>query len=88
MNDIDRELRNILKDIVENERLKASIDTEDNLEFIRDLEFDSVDIMKLVVELEEKFHVKISEENDFLDILKDIRSVKKWLEDRYEKRIN
>lgn len=82
MDNLDEELRNMLKDIVDSESLKERIDAEDNLEFIRDLDFDSVDIMKLVVELEEKFHVKISEENDFLDILKDIKSVKKWLEEK------
>lgn len=82
MDNLDEELRNMLKDIVDSESLKERIDAEDNLEFIRDLDFDSVDIMKLVVELEEKFHLKISEENDFLDILKDIKSVKKWLEEK------
>lgn len=82
MDNLDEELRNMLKDIVDSEKLKERIDAEDNLELIRDLDFDSVDIMKLVVKLEEKFHVKISEENDFLDILKDIRSVKKWLEEK------
>lgn len=79
MENIDKELRKILKNIVEKEKLKEIIDRGDNLKFIYDLDFDSVDIMRLVVEIEEKFNVKISEENNFLDILKDLESVKEWL---------
>ena len=79
MENIDKELRKILKNIVEKEKLKEIIDRGDNLNFIYDLDFDSVDIMRLVVEIEEKFNVKISEENNFLDILKDLESVKEWL---------
>ena len=82
MNNIDKELRKILRNLVDNAELKEMIDTKDNLKFIDDLDFDSVDIMKLVVEIEEKFNVQISEENNFIDILKDLRSVKEWLEEK------
>lgn len=82
MDNIDKELRKILKNIVDDEELKERIDTKDNLKFIDDLDFDSVDIMKLVVEVEEKFNVQVSEENNFIDIIKDLKSVKKWLEEK------
>lgn len=79
---IDKALREILKDMVNDETLKEKVDTEDNPDFMKDLEFDSVDIMRFVIELEEQFGIRITEESNFIDILTDLRSVRTWLEMR------
>lgn len=79
MDNIVQKLKKILKDIVNDECLQKDIETADNLDFIRDLKFDSVDIMKFVLAIEEVFEVEVMKESNFIDIIKDLRSVEDWL---------
>jgi acyl carrier protein len=83
---IDKELRKILKKIVNDDNLNKKIDDEDNLDFIKDLEFDSIDIVQFVVEIEDKFKVNVLEEDNFIDIIKDVKTVREWLEGNNEHR--
>lgn len=76
---VDRKLRNIVKEIVNNTKFNMMIEQENNFNFIKDLEFDSVKVMQLIFSVEEKFNVKIMEEENIIDIVKNFISLREWL---------
>ena len=48
--------------------------------FIMELEFDSVEIIQFIAEIEEQFRVDLMEKENYMDLFKDISGLVQWLE--------
>lgn len=66
MKSVDNIIYDLIKDcssiIYENEEIT------DNTSLVEDLGFDSVTIMQLVIEIEEKFNIRFDEDTDFKNL--------------------
>lgn len=78
-NDVKKILKDILKTIVTDEKFKKKIEEADKLDFIEDLEFDSLDIMEMVAKIEERFDIDMSYSGDVTDVICSLEKLTEWI---------
>lgn len=79
MNSTEEKLKEILEKIVPEDEIRNKIRETEELDFFRDLEFDSMDIMTLIVEVEDTFQVDITNDENFIEIVSSYRNLLNWL---------
>lgn len=79
MNSTEEKLKEILEKIVSEDEIRNKIRETEELDFFRDLEFDSMDIMTLIVEVEDTFQVDITNDENFIEIVSSYRNLLNWL---------
>lgn len=77
----DKTLLEIIRKIVndDDERIN-NLNLDESVNLIKEMELDSIEIMQFIVDIEEQFGVKITDEDNFMDIIKDLRSIREWIE--------
>ncbi len=78
--EIKNNLRTILKDIVDDEQLIDKIDNSEDLDFIEDLNFDSLKIMDLIIEIENRFSVRMDFGGDITEVICSLSKLTEWIE--------
>lgn len=80
MNEIELQLREILKNIVSDDEERVQIiNNKDNINLAEDLEFDSIMILEYIVRVEDEFHVTLEDEEDMVEIIWDYGRLLEWL---------
>ena len=64
---------------------RQKIMTKEDLDFFNDLEFDSTDIMMMIVEIEKEFDMDIIGDDNFVEIVENYATLLKWLEMKSKK---
>lgn len=82
MSKVNDKLKEILKTLVDDEKFVQVINDNNEMDFIKDLEFDSLDIMNLIIEIQDEFQIDISEEDNLIDIINDFSKLCLFLEQR------
>lgn len=82
MDNTERKIREILKDIVDKDELKLKIEQMDNISFVNDLEFDSLCIIELVTYIEEEFGIEFKADSDCIEAFTDINSLREWVDNK------
>lgn len=67
---LDEILIEILIEKEQNEYIKL-LSRDENIDFIKDLKFDSIDIITLIVKVEDKFEINILDKENFIEIVYD-----------------
>lgn len=75
-------IKDIITRIVDNEVLKMKISEMEDIDFIKDLQFDSLMIMELIVAIEEKFGVEILGDTDCMEVFTSSKSLIAWINKR------
>lgn len=78
----DRKLRDILYEMVEDDKKKMLIREKENIDLFEDLEFDSLEIMIFLADIEEKFKIDIIGTEDVIEIVNSYEKLLKWLCDK------
>ncbi len=79
-------LEKVLLTIIGDDRAKRQkIMTKEDLDFFNDLEFDSTDIMMMIVEIEKEFDMDIIGDDNFVEIVENYATLLKWLEMKSKK---
>lgn len=79
MYECDRKLRSILEKMVEDEALKKVIREKEEIDLFKDLEFDSLQIMIFLTEVEEKFNIDLIGEDNVMEIINSYKRLAEWL---------
>ncbi len=79
MYECDRKLRSILEKMVEDEVLKKVIREKEEIDLFKDLEFDSLQIMIFLTEVEEKFNIDLIGEDNVMEIINSYKRLAEWL---------
>lgn len=79
MYECDRKLRSILEKMVEDEALKKVIREKEEIDLFKDLEFDSLQIMIFLTEVEEKFNIDLIGEDNVMEIINSYKRLVEWL---------
>lgn len=78
----DRKLRDILYEMIEDDKKKILIREKENIDLFEDLEFDSLEIMIFLADIEEKFKIDIIGAEDVIEIVNSYEKLLKWLCDK------
>lgn len=79
-------LEKVLLTIIGDDKAKRQkIMTKEDLDFFNDLEFDSTDIMMMIVEIEKEFDMDIIGDDNFVEIVENYATLLKWLEIKSKK---
>lgn len=79
-------LEKVLLTIIGDDKAKRQkIMTKEDLDFFNDLEFDSTDIMMMIVEIEKEFDMDIIGDDNFVEIVENYATLLKWLEMKSKK---
>lgn len=78
----DKKLRNILEKMVEDEALKKVIREKKEIDLFKDLEFDSLQIMIFLTNVEEKFNIDLIGEDNVMEIINSYRGLLNWLSEK------
>lgn len=70
----------IIRKIVNDDERINDLNIDESVNLIKEMELDSIEIMQFIVDIEEQFGVKITDEDNFMDIIKDLRSIREWIE--------
>lgn len=73
-------LLEIIRKIVNDDKRINNLNIDESVNLIKEMELDSIEIMQFIVDIEEQFGVKITDEDNFMDIIKDLRSIREWIE--------
>lgn len=76
----DKMLLEIIRKIVNDDKRINNLNIDESVNLIKEMELDSIEIMQFIVDIEEQFGVKITDEDNFMDIIKDLRSIREWIE--------
>lgn len=76
----DKMILEIIRKIVNDEKRINNLNFDESVNLIKEMELDSIEIMQFIVDIEEQFGVKITDEDNFMDIIKDLRSIREWIE--------
>ena len=82
MYECDKKLRDILEKMVENESLKKAIREKKEIDLFKDLEFDSLQIMIFLTNVEEKFNIDLIGEDNVMEIINSYRGLLDWLSEK------
>lgn len=77
---IKKRIKDILLSIVEEDEKRERILSNDNIDIIEDLKFDSLDIMTFVVKISEEFDIQIQDYEDFIGNLYKVNGLISWIE--------
>lgn len=78
----DKKLRDILEKMVEDEALKKAIREKKEIDLFKDLEFDSLQIMIFLTNVEEKFNIDLIGEDNVMEIINSYRGLLDWLSEK------
>lgn len=76
----DKMILEIIRKIVNDDKRINNLNFDESVNLIKEMELDSIEIMQFIVDIEEQFGVKITDEDNFMDIIKDLRSIREWIE--------
>lgn len=82
MYECDKKLRDILEKMVEDEALKKAIREREEIDLFKDLEFDSLQIMIFLTNVEEKFNIDLIGEDNVMEIINSYRGLLDWLSEK------
>lgn len=82
MYECDKKLRDILEKMVEDEALKKAIREKEEIDLFKDLEFDSLQIMIFLTNVEEKFNIDLIGEDNVMEIINSYRGLIDWLSEK------
>lgn len=82
MYECDKKLRDILEKMVEDEALKKVIREKEEIDLFKDLEFDSLQIMIFLTNVEEKFNIDLIGEDNVMEIINSYRGLLDWLSEK------
>lgn len=82
MYECDKKLRDILEKMVEGEALKKAIREKKEIDLFKDLEFDSLQIMIFLTNVEEKFNIDLIGEDNVMEIINSYRGLLDWLSEK------
>ena len=82
MYECDKKLRDILEKMVEDESLKKAIREKKDIDLFKDLEFDSLQIMIFLTNVEEKFNIDLIGEDNVMEIINSYRGLLDWLSEK------
>lgn len=82
MYECDKKLRDILGNMVEDEALKKAIREKKEIDLFKDLEFDSLQIMIFLTNVEEKFNIDLIGEDNVMEIINSYRGLLNWLSEK------
>lgn len=82
MYECDKKLRDILEKMVEDESLKKAIREKEEIDLFKDLEFDSLQIMIFLTNVEEKFNIDLIGEDNVMEIINSYRGLLNWLSEK------
>lgn len=82
MYECDKKLRDILEKMVEDESLKKAIREKKEIDLFKDLEFDSLQIMIFLTNVEEKFNIDLIGEDNVMEIINSYRGLLDWLSEK------
>lgn len=82
MYECDKNLRDILEKMVEDEVLKKAIREKEEIDLFKDLEFDSLQIMIFLTNVEEKFNIDLIGEDNVMEIINSYRGLLNWLSEK------
>lgn len=82
MYECDKKLRDILEKMVEDEALKKAIREKEEIDLFKDLEFDSLQIMIFLTNVEEKFNIDLIGEDNIMEIINSYRGLLDWLSEK------
>lgn len=82
MYECDKNLRDILEKMVEDESLKKAIREKEEIDLFKDLEFDSLQIMIFLTNVEEKFNIDLIGEDNVMEIINSYRGLVDWLSEK------
>lgn len=82
MYECDKKLRDILEKMVEDESLKKAIREKEEIDLFKDLEFDSLQIMIFLTNVEEKFNIDLIGEDNVMEIINSYRGLVDWLSEK------
>lgn len=82
MYECDKKLRDILEKMVEDESLKKVIREKEEIDLFKDLEFDSLQIMIFLTNVEEKFNIDLIGEDNVMEIINSYRGLVDWLSEK------
>lgn len=82
MYECDKKLRDILEKMVEDESLKKAIREKKEIDLFKDLEFDSLQIMIFLTNVEEKFNIDLIGEDNVMEIINSYRGLLNWLSEK------
>ncbi len=82
MHECDKKLRDILEKMVEDEALKKVIREKEEIDLFKDLEFDSLQIMIFLTNVEEKFNIDLIGEDNVMEIINSYRGLLDWLSEK------
>lgn len=84
MYECDKKLRDILEKMVEDEALKKAIREKEKIDLFKDLEFDSLQIMIFLTNVEEKFNIDLIGEDNVMEIINSYRGLIDWLSEKHK----
>ena len=84
MYECDKKLRDILEKMVEDEALKKAIREKKEIDLFKDLEFDSLQIMIFLTNVEEKFNIDLIGEDNVMEIINSYRGLLDWLSENHK----
>ena len=82
MYECDKKLRDILEKMVEDEALKKAIREKEEIDLFKDLEFDSLQIMIFLTNVEEKFNIDLIGEDNVMEIINSYHGLLDWLSEK------
>ena len=81
MQEIDRKLREILYKVADDENKRQFIEEKEKPDLLKDLAFDSVDIIEWMVYVEEEFGISF-EDSEAVELIWDFEKLKQWIYDK------
>ena len=76
INEIREKIKSIIYDIKDN--LDGKI-VDENTDLFQELEMDSLEIMKFIVELEDKFQVQFEDIDELMEVMRSVGSVAEFI---------
>lgn len=70
-------LKKIIKEITNDNN--CPFYEEENFSFIDDLGFDSIEIMQLIFEIDDRFDVGLAESEECIEVIQNYKTLKEWL---------
>ena len=77
---ISAELKTIIAEIYLKGKKGKRFDLTDEVSLIRDLGFDSTEVLELIVQIEKKFSITIPDQDLRIELFDSVGSVRNWVE--------
>lgn len=80
MQSVDERLKKV---IIKNMRIGIEIeDIDDDSDIINDFLFDSIQVLRLITQIEDEFNIIIENEDNLVDLLQNYGSLRMYIEER------